>query len=227
MIHSVRDLIIRDLIKPRGITDRFLASLGSHSRVLDLGCGSGIRSSLLKQIHPNSEIYGVDRIERERVPHFVIYKKVDLDVEPLPYPDGFFDAIIFNHVIEHLKQPLQLGSEINRVLKRDGKIYVETPNWTTIFVPSFGFKREQLDSPFNFYDDPTHVKPWSKQGIFAFLAQNCELQVEKVGTVRNWARVPFDPLEILRACAKGERRHVVGSVWNLYGWCIYGIARKA
>lgn len=204
---------------------RFSNDLNKPSRVLELGCGRGGDRLGLKRVYPEIEIHGVDLLEKSEVPEFVIYKKIDLDTATLSHPNDFFDAIIFIHVIEHLKYPLRLGSEINRVMKKGGVIYVETPNWTTMFVPSFGFKREQ-HNPFNFFDDPTHLKPWSKQGLFEFLSQGCNLRVREVGTVRNWLRIPFDLIIILLGFIKGNRRYIISAFWNLYGWCIYGIGVK-
>lgn len=204
---------------------KFLKKLAQSKKVLELGCGRGNNCVEIKAICPGIEIYGIDLLEKCEVPEFVNYIKSNLDTEPLPYRNEFFDGIIMTHVIEHLNHPLQLGSEINRVLKRGSIIYVETPNWTTMFVPSFGFKREQ-HNPFNFFDDPTHIKAWSKHGLFEFLSQDCKLHVSKVGTVRNWARIPFDPLLILRGLIKGTRSDIVSGFWNLYGWCIYAIGVK-
>jgi SAM-dependent methyltransferase len=144
-----------------------------------------------------------------------IYKNIDLDKGVLPYPNDYFGIILFTHIIEHLSSPAALGKEINRVMKKKAKIYVETPNWTTMFVPSFVFHREQ-HNPFNFFDDPIPVKPWSKHGIFEFLYLGCSLYVEKVGTVRNWLRVPQNLIRIVTGLITGNRSMVISSFWNVY-----------
>ena len=205
---------------------KFYRSLVPQGRLLDLGCGSGDKGKAIKSLHPEMEIHGVDIIPETLVPGFYQYQKVDLDKGILPYPDEYFDGIMFWHVIEHLKYPMQLGSEINRVMKKGARIYVETPNWTTILVPSFGFHREQHVGPFNFFDDPTHLKPWSKHSLFEFLSQSCHLSVERISTYRYWFKMPFDLLLVFWGCIRGNRRTVLGSFWNLYGWCIYGIGTK-
>jgi len=203
----------------------FYYPLHPASRVLDVGCGTGGNGVALRAIHPIIELHGIDLLPKEQVPDFYSYTSIDLDNGKLPYPDGFFDALIFTHVIEHLRSPLKLGKEFNRVMKEQAKIYIETPNWTTVLVPSFAFHREQ-HNPFNFYDDPTHFKPWSKHGLFEFILQSCGLRVVKVGTVRNWLRVPFNLYFILVGLLTGRRSYIVSSFWNLYGWCIYGIGVK-
>lgn len=56
-----------------------------------------------------------------------------------------------NAVIGHIKDPSSILKEIKRVLKNEGLLFIRTPNW-------------QLDFK-NFYNDPTHVKPYSPDTI--------------------------------------------------------------
>lgn len=198
----------------------------NSGRILDLGCGSGINGKIIRSINPNIEIYGVDIIYLSDLPDYYNFTKVDIEKEVLDYPDNFFDSIIFTHVIEHLHNPLTLSKEINRVLKKNGTIYIEAPNWTTLFVPSFGFKREQ-HNPFNFYDDPTHIKPWTKQGLFEYISQYCNFEVLKVSNTRNLFRMPLDIMIIFYALLSSNRNYLVTSFWNLYGWSIYAIGKKS
>jgi ubiquinone/menaquinone biosynthesis C-methylase UbiE len=217
---------LKELILNNGVKQKFFLSFQKESRVLELGCGIGRNAMFIKNYYNNIEYHGVDILNKEKVDEYIDYKNCNLENNKLPYEDNYFDKIIFTHVIEHLKDPLSLGSEINRVLKSGGKIYVEAPNWPSILVPSFGFHREQ-HNPFNFYDDPTHIKPWTKHGIYEFLSDNCDLKVAKVGIVRNWIRIPFDILIVIYGLISGNRRRIISSFWNIYGWCVFGIGKKA
>lgn len=134
--------------------------MGKPARILDLGCGAGYNVKALRVLYPEVEITGIDLYDTSQIPELSVYRKVDLDLGKLPFPDEHFDSVIITHVLEHLAQPLKLASEMARVLKKGGIIYIETPNWTSLWIPSFGFRRAQ-GGPFNFYDDPTHLKPWS------------------------------------------------------------------
>lgn len=216
---------IRNFLQGFDVRLKFFSHLNGTERILDIGCGVGGNGIALRKLHPSAEIHGVDLMPNADIPSFYSYKTVDLDAGILPYPDDYFDTVIFSNVIEHLHFPLRLGKEINRVMKSHATLYVETANWITVFIPSFGFHREQ-HNPFNFYDDHTHVKPWSKHGLYEFLLQSCNLSVQKVGTMRNWVRLPFDIPIFLIGLLTGRRSYMVSSVWNLTGWCIYGIGTK-
>jgi SAM-dependent methyltransferase len=204
---------------------RFFYSLSPKAKVLDIGCGPGDNGLVLRSIHPEIELYGIDLLPKSEIPEFYNYSPVNLDEGRLPYPDEFFDAILFTHVIEHLRSPPILGKEIKRVMKKNAWLYVETPNWTSVLVPSFRFFRDQ-HGPLNFYDDPTHLRPWSKQSLFEYLFQACGLYMVKTGTVRNWLRLPFDPIIIFLGFLTRHRSYIISSFWNLYGWCIYGYGIK-
>lgn len=216
---------LKDFILDKGVKQRFFLSFKKDFKILELGCGIGRNAMFIKKYFNKVEYHGIDILPEEKVNSFINFRNVNLEKSELPYEANYFDAIIFTHVLEHLNNPLSLGNEINRILKKEGRIYVEAPNWSSILVPSFGFHREQ-HNPFNFYDDPTHIKPWTKHGIYEFLSENCKLKVQKVGIVRNWIRIPLDLFIIIFGFISGNRKRIISSFWNIYGWCVFGIGEK-
>jgi SAM-dependent methyltransferase len=202
---------------------RFMTGFQNPRRILDLGCGAGSNCTDFHRLYPQAELYGVDRLDRG--PDGVHYHRVDLNEGELPFEAAFFDIITMTHVIEHLEYPGRIAPAIHRVLRPGGGFYMETPNWTSTLVPSFGFCREQ-GNPFNFYDDPTHVHPWSKHGLFEFLREQCGLSVAAVGTRRNWARLPLDVLKLPVALIRKQRVDLIISFYNIYGWSIFAIGLK-
>jgi len=124
-------------------------------RILDIGCGKG---NFIKKDPFNSEIYGMDIIKKavedlkkEGIPA----KQGDLN-KKIPFKDNYFDGLSCFHVFEHIPDPTRAVSEIKRVLKDDGKL--------VIAVPNLSFKK--------FYEDYTHVKPYTKRSLYKLLKNN-------------------------------------------------------
>ncbi len=102
--------------------DEILRGLPDHSLVLDLGCGSGT----FDYTDRNFTVVGVD-LEPGRKANFV-----QADAAKLPFLDNTFDAVISNNSLEHVIKYLDALSEIGRVLKPSGSIYIAVPDATTI-----------------------------------------------------------------------------------------------
>ena len=83
---------------------------------------------------------------------------VNANALQLPFTNQSFDLIIIQDVIEHLTDVIDLYSEIKRILKTNGSIYLSTPNKLSIFNffndPHFGLpivsilKRESIKKYF-------------------------------------------------------------------------------
>jgi len=194
------------------------------SNVLDIGCGMCSNLEATKAIFPKANLYGVDISDTLSIPAGIRFCKVDIESQPLPFSDSCFDFIILTHVLEHLKSASLLASEIERTLKEGGSVYAESPNWTSMFVPSFNANR-YMHGPFNFFDDNTHIRPWTKQSIFEFL-HSCGLEAIKVRTVRRWSRFLLSPFLAPLYLLTKNRAKAIGVIWNLVGWSIYGTGKK-
>jgi len=105
-------------------------------RLLDIGAGTGEIAGYFAEI--GCEVSVAD-IENSLAPG------LDLDFHRiecgrLPFADGTFDVVLFNHVIEHVgPRPAQLAylREIKRVLAPDGALYVAVPNKWTLLEPHY------------------------------------------------------------------------------------------
>ncbi len=121
----------RDVVS--GFVKEYARSSGLQKlKILDIGCGSG---DDLIRIRDDSgaecDLYGIEFYDpyccrcRERG---IDVCSVDIEHEPLPYTDKFFDVIIINQVAEHLKEIFFVFSEISRTVKPDGLLVVGVPN---------------------------------------------------------------------------------------------------
>lgn len=96
----------------------------SGLRVLDVGCGNG---DISQHFAARNEQHAVDVQDRRR-PGNRAFEFRTVDSERLPFDDGFFDAVISSHVIEHVPDQRLHLREIRRVLKEGGVAYLATPN---------------------------------------------------------------------------------------------------
>ncbi len=100
---------------------RFRQTLASAihpgARVLDAGCGKG-SWFLRPYIGQARLIVGIDVVRPSQ--HF-LDAFVQGTLETLPFPDGVFDVIVCNDVIEHLERPYESMAELARILRPPGE----------------------------------------------------------------------------------------------------------
>lgn len=103
------DFVPRDPL--RQFNDLFLNKAGTGGLVLNMGSGSTRLAE------------GVVNMDIEHLPNVDIVA----DGSRLPFPPGVFDAVISEAVIEHVKDPGAFVSELKRVLKKGGVVFIVAP----------------------------------------------------------------------------------------------------
>jgi ubiquinone/menaquinone biosynthesis C-methylase UbiE len=102
--------------------------------IADVGCGKGGFLSFLKS-NEFSKLHGIE-IDQKCVEY--ARNKFGLNIESgtinkLPFQDNEVDLLIFNHVLEHIENPLIGLAEARRVLKSDGCLFIEVPDASRYF----------------------------------------------------------------------------------------------
>lgn len=97
-------------------------------RILDIGCNRGFL--LAAAAAWGWETYGIELVEWmtklvEKDFDVKIYNKRLLDVSK-NFEDGFFDAVTMIDIIEHLRDPVKEMCEVNRILKMNGFLLINT-----------------------------------------------------------------------------------------------------
>jgi SAM-dependent methyltransferase len=116
-------------------------SKNKAKKILNLGCGE--------------ETYGTHRID------FVKTKSAtdiaDLNGK-LPYPSNFFDEVYSKSVIEHILNLKTFVSEIHRVLKKGGRVFILTDNAAYL--------------PFHLFSSHEHNKIIEGGRSYSFMSNN-------------------------------------------------------
>jgi len=104
-------------------------------RILNLGCGN--------------DFYGTDRVDFVKT--CATTKVCDLE-EKLPFEDKTFDEVYCKSVLEHIRNLKTFISEIYRVLKKGGKLYVRTDH--SGYMPTHLFKKHEHNKSLHYsYQD--------------------------------------------------------------------------
>jgi ubiquinone/menaquinone biosynthesis C-methylase UbiE len=107
------------------------ANVQPGMNALDLGCGTGTLTLMLKRAHPEAQVTGLDgdpqvlAIARDKARGTDIQWDEGL-ASSLPYPDSAFDKVVTSLVIHHLvtDDKRRAFKEVYRVLKPHGELHV-------------------------------------------------------------------------------------------------------
>lgn len=111
----------------RSFTEALRGSLQPGHSFLDVGCGEGA----LRNVVPAGVKYvGLDRYagpQSNEYRSWVMRPDVIGDAHCLAFPDATFDGVALMHVLEHVERPQVVLSEICRVLKPNGLLFLDVP----------------------------------------------------------------------------------------------------
>ena len=105
--------------------------INSDDNVLEIGFGEGYGTKMISQfadtvigldVHEDAVNYASKRYSSENCTfqHF--------DGKEIPFEEETFDAVVSYQVIEHIEEDEDYVKEIERVLKKEGQLFLTTPN---------------------------------------------------------------------------------------------------
>ena len=109
------------------------ASIQPHHRVLDLGCGTATLTLLIKQLHPQTEVVGLDGdvkalgIAQSKVTkagvEITLVRGLSYEMD---FPDASFDRVLSSLVLHHLtaENKRHTLAKVFRILKPGGALHV-------------------------------------------------------------------------------------------------------
>lgn len=107
-----------------------MPSCTSQIRVLDIGTSPF--TLFIKRMYPHYEVSTLDFSdywEDSCKEAGIKFRMCDLEKQPLPFEDDYFDLVIFTEVLEHLSAPpSKVLREVRRVMRVKGKMILSVPN---------------------------------------------------------------------------------------------------
>lgn len=184
--------------------------------VLDIGCGDGTNAKRIKKL--GFDVFGVD-ISKQAVKkaqeNGIKAKVVDLNTQKLPFEDNHFDVVWLTDVIEHVFWPDELLSEIYRVLKKGGYLYLTTPNVSWYIIRLRILLGDTLKDV-----HPEHIHWFNKKNLLETLANH------KFTQVRYSSYLRFIPYPITNRIKTLEKINFVGKPNALFSYAFAILAKK-
>jgi SAM-dependent methyltransferase len=179
---SRRDLILR-----------LLGRFPKTSRILDIGCSSGVLLDLLRK-EGFARVEGCDRSERAVAACRArgIAAATVGDGARLEFADAYFDVVVASDVLEHCDDESAAIQEWRRVLRPGGTLMV--------FVPAFPF----LWGPHD--ENNHHLRRYSARALRG-VVEECQLSIARSS---HWNLSLFVPAALDAAL----RRVLPASVWK-------------
>ena len=128
---AVMRLTTREKVFKNSLVEQ--AKIRAKHRVLDLACGTGTLTVLIKNSHPQAEVVGIDgdakilEIAKTKAKDSGADIRFDKGMSfDLPYEDESFDRVVSSLFFHHLTRENKLKTlgEVKRILKSNGEFHV-------------------------------------------------------------------------------------------------------
>lgn len=149
-------------------------------KFLDLGCGEGF---VLNEAFNNGfDPYGVD-IAYNITPENSKFNFYKGNIFEANFPDNYFSVIYMDSVLEHILNPMETISELNRILNPNGVLFVIVPNEDSLnnsvislmYALTFQSQKYGKIKPFI---TPYHVHGFNRVSLRTALDRNLFKEIE-------------------------------------------------
>ena len=115
-------------------------------RLLDVGCGTGDLAAIFAR--HGWQAFGVEPSEQAaQHARAAGVEVITGTLAEAPWAEGSFDAIVFNHSLEHIENPVETLAQAGRLLRPGGVLTIAVPNFGSWHRRAFGSAWFQLDLP--------------------------------------------------------------------------------
>ncbi len=136
---------------------------------LDVGCGEGY--VLIEASKKGWKAHGIDisdnRVDLARKDGISFTKA---DIFEAKFSDHSFDCIYMDSVLEHVLDPISYLSELNRIMKKGGVLYLGVPNENSLFKDVRKFLlimsgKRNISARINPFVSPYHISGFTKKSL--------------------------------------------------------------
>jgi SAM-dependent methyltransferase len=175
-------------------------------RILDVGCGVGDLAAVFA--HQGWKASGIEpSAQAAEHARAAGVDAVTGTLADAPWADGEFDAIVFNHSLEHIDDPAQAVADAARLLRPGGLLTIAVPNFGSWHRRLFGSAWFQLDLP-------RHLQHFDRGSLDA-LVRRAGLRTVDVGA----ASMRPSPLGSIQYATWGDLRHE-GRGFRILAWAL-------
>ena len=184
---------------------------------LDIGCGDGTNALQLQKLGFTVEGCEISETAVKKAMHNGIQAKVaDLNNETLPFKPDTYSFIWFTDVIEHVFEPNMLLHNIYGLLKKNGYLYLTTPN-----VAWYGIRLEVGIMGKTLHDvHPGHIHWFNRKRLLQVLSDH-GFEIIKFKAYRR-----IIPYPLISKVSILGRLNTVGKPDNLWSHSFAILAKK-
>jgi SAM-dependent methyltransferase len=186
---------------------RVLRDIAPPARIVDVGCGDGMATSVALRHNRGHHFVGIDwsegNLRRGRQLGLTLLRG-GVDAPGLPFASGTADVVIMSELIEHLVDTDGAVEEVWRVLKPGGSLLLSTPNlaaWFNRGLLALGtqpvFSEVSLRGVYGRPGSQVagHLHLFTRRALVAFLEANGFTCVEVAGARYHDVPRPLRPLD--------------------------------
>lgn len=137
----------------------------SIGKVLEIGASTGVMLQIFKE--HGWETLGIEPSDAYREAKKKGLKIINRLFEKADLKSNYFDVVILNHTLEHIDNPVKVLEKVFKILKKDGIVYVDVPNFDSLSAKLAGKNWKYLLPREHLYDFTPHtmMKILNKSGF--------------------------------------------------------------
>ncbi len=169
----------------------------SAKKILEVGCGEGRFSLQIK--NKNTELWGLEPDQRSaEIAKGKLFKVIHATLEEAidQLPNKYFDAIIFNDVLEHMFYPKENLKLLRSKLSTEGRIVASIPNIRYIKNLYLYLVKGTWEYTESGIMDYTHFRFFTKKSNGPFF-KDCGYEIETMKGITGTKSIKYQLLALL------------------------------